>query len=287
MVARHDQNRLDRSYGAIRDAAPHVLIVGQKAAPESNEDRHPAARRLGGHRPRPVDVVIDRFLAVRRFAGAQRLTQKLHVSVGGGRDHHGVEVIGCPCLGGGCRCAASMLVRYPLRRRLIDIHHPGQLGPGVPGDIACMDGARSAHAKQQESHHRLTGPPSRSSYIPHTVILRPSPTGSVRRKIFSSHRLPRVRSNTTRCPACAAHRSIYPAVCSKPSRTVRSKLLCSTLHSTTNRSSAYGAVAPRRGQMMSRSVRPRPRPYSRSMRPPPFTMRCRKACNRSWGPASG
>ena len=37
----------------------------------------------------------------------------------------------------------------------------------------------------------------------------------------------------------------------------------------------------------SRSVRPRPNPYSRSMRPPPFTTRCRYACKMSCGPASG
>ena len=39
-------------------------------------------------------------------------------------------------------------------------------------------------------------------------------------------------------------------------------------------------------EMMSRSVRPRPRPYSRSMRPSPLAMRCRNACNRSCGRAS-
>ena len=43
---------------------------------------------------------------------------------------------------------------------------------------------------------------------------------------------------------------------------------------------------PRAGHRSSRSVRRRPRPYSRSTRPPPFTMRCRKPCNRSCGPAS-
>ena len=40
------------------------------------------------------------------------------------------------------------------------------------------------------------------------------------------------------------------------------------------------------GHSMNRSVRLRPSPYSRLMRPPPLTMRCKKACISSCGPAS-
>ena len=64
-------------------------------------------------------------------------------------------------------------------------------------------------------------------------------------------------------------------------RGVRSRLLRRILHSTTNLRSR-----PPWGQRISRSVRRRPSPYSRSMRPPPLTMRCRNACRRSCGPAS-
>ncbi len=45
-------------------------------------------------------------------------------------------------------------------------------------------------------------------------------------------------------------------------------------------------AGPPTGHTISRSVRRRPRPYSRSIRPPLLTMRCRNACNSNCGPAS-
>ena len=75
---------------------------------------------------------------------------------------------------------------------------------------------------------------------------------------------------------------MYAAVCSSPFSIVRARLSLSSLHSTTNR--LAGPVLD--GQTISRSTRRLPSAYSRSMRPAPFTTRCRNACRTSCGPAS-
>ena len=49
---------------------------------------------------------------------------------------------------------------------------------------------------------------SRRNHIPHTVIAWPSAACSWRRKILSFHGFPAVRSKITRCPDCAAQRSM-------------------------------------------------------------------------------
>ena len=90
--------------------------------------------------------------------------------------------------------------------------------------VPAGDGRGGGHAKAHPA-------PIGGGYIPHTVT-RGSPSSS-RRKILSSHDKPGVRSKTTRCPSSAAHRSMYARVCSRPSRTVCSRLLYSNLHSTT------------------------------------------------------
>ena len=54
-----------------------------------------------------------------------------------------------------------------------------------------------------------------------------------------------------------------------------------TSHSTTKRRSR-----PPCATVISRSVRLRPSAYSRSIRPPPLTIRCRCACSSNCGPAS-
>ena len=163
------------------------------------------------------------------------------------------------------------------------------MGGMAAGSIRRCRGSKPLRSRRGESlDFSVACAPSAGAprHIPHTVIVR-SPMRSIRRKILSSHRLPSLRSKTTRWPASLPQRSMYSSVCRSPSRTVRSRLLCNTLHSITNRSAAASRATPSpRGQMTSRSVRPRPRPYSRSMRPPLFTTRCRNACNRSCGPAS-
>ena len=64
---------------------------------------------------------------------------------------------------------------------------------------------------------------NRPPHMPHTVIsFSPVPS---RRNILSSHDTPGVRSKTTRCPSSAAQRFMYAPVCSRPSRTVCSRLL--------------------------------------------------------------
>ena len=57
-----------------------------------------------------------------------------------------------------------------------------------------------------------------------------------------------------------------------------------TLHSITSR--RVGCAASPDGHTISRSVRIRPSPYSRSTRPPEFTTRCKNACSSNCGPAS-
>ena len=193
-------------------------------------------------------------------------------------------------------------VREPAARHTGTIRPP----PATPQPVGRYAGGsvtpRCGHAIRPRSHAPVRPSPhgphmakpcsaGARLHIPHTVIVRPSEDDSSRRKIFSSHAFPSLRSKMTRWPACAAHRSMYPALCSSPSRRVASRLFRSTLHSITYLPSRAGPggpspLPPPRGQTISRSVRPRPRPYSRSMRPPLFTTRCRNACNTSCGPAS-
>ena len=121
---------------------------------------------------------------------------------------------------------------------------------------------------------------------------RPGGPPRLRRAAAPRHgAAPRLRrSITTRCPSSAPHCSMYPNVCFTPHSTVRARLLRSvsrnTLHSTTNRSHRSEGCPASRGHSTSRSVRPRPNPYSRSMRPPLFTTRCRYDCKMSCGAAS-
>ena len=61
---------------------------------------------------------------------------------------------------------------------------------------------------------------------------------------------------------------------------VRSRLPCSSLHSITIRR-VWSGGAPV-GHTTSRSVRIRPSPYSRSTRPPEFTMHCSAASANRW-----
>lgn len=83
-----------------------------------------------------------------------------------------------------------------------------------------------------------------ADHMPQTVLVGSSAVRSSQRTILSPPRFRSVRSKMSKWPAYAAERSRYPAVWSRPWRTVCSRLLGNTLHWITNRPAASGLARP-------------------------------------------
>ena len=86
---------------------------------------------------------------------------------------------------------------------------PAPSGAGAATQGRCGSGCAAClehENMKDECQARMR--PSDCHHIPHTVIARPSSACSSRRKILSFHGFPSVRSKITRCPDCAAQRSM-------------------------------------------------------------------------------
>ena len=84
------------------------------------------------------------------------------------------------------------------------------------------------------------------------------------------------------CPSSALHFAMYPNVCFTPSSTVHARLCAPNRVTSLHRHErSTGPTADPLRATAPAVVRPRPNPYSRSMRPPPFTTRCKYACKKA------
>jgi len=145
-IARGDGDHLDLAKGAFGDLGLDGHEMGVKAAVEAD---HQHGFAIAHHFQAGFDAVhrqIDGFFAEDRFACPGELLDQVGMGVGGGADHHGVDILGGQDRVNRADIAAVML-RDGLGRRGHGIGHRHQFGPSVRRNGPGMDLSDAARAQ--------------------------------------------------------------------------------------------------------------------------------------------